>query len=147
MVRSIARFLSTRYELLFDREIAARNTPIFGGLTEDRYVSTFLDGRIFGDARSDSTLPDRVSEAIEVLRISALSSYEDTRISTGALLFGLLPDACHPLPPRPLDTLPYSSELTSIRSFHRICDGLRTMALVDGTGYMVELVDVQEWAQ
>src|SRR6202035_4622976 len=74
MLRSIGRFLSTRYELLFDREIAARNTPIFGGLTEDRYVSTFLDGRVFGDIRSASTLPDRISEAIDVLRISAPSS-------------------------------------------------------------------------
>ncbi len=147
MVRSIGRFLSTRYELLFDREIAAQNLPIFGGLTEDRYVSTFLDGRVFGDTTSAATLPDRVSKAIEVLRISALSSYEDKRISTGALLFGTLPDACHKLPSRPLDALPYSSELTSIRSFHRICDGLRTIALVDGSGLMVELVDVQEWAQ
>ncbi|HXR15505.1 MAG TPA: hypothetical protein VN777_04770 [Terriglobales bacterium] len=147
MVRSIGRFLSTRYELLFDREIAAQNMPIFGGLTEDRYVSTFLDGRVFGDTTSAATLPDRVSEAIEVLRISALSSYEDKRISTGALLFGTLPDACHKLPSRPSDALPYSSELTSIRSFHRICDGLRTIALVDGSGLMVELVDVQEWTQ
>jgi hypothetical protein len=146
MVRSIGRFLSTRYKLLFDSE-AALNMPIFGGLTEDRYVSTFLEGRVFGDTRSVATIPDRVSNAIEVLRISALSSYEDKRISTGALLFGTLPDACHKLPSRPSDALPYSSELTSIRSFHRICDGLRTMALVDASGFMVELVDVQEWAQ
>jgi hypothetical protein len=147
MLRSIGRFLSTRYELLFNREIAAGNMPIFGGLTEDRYVSTFLEGWVFGDAKSAATLPDRISEAIEVLRISALSSYEDKRISTGALLFGTQPDACHPLPPQPVDALLYSSELTSIRSFHRICDGLRTLALVDARGFMVELVDVQEWAQ
>jgi hypothetical protein len=103
LVRSIGRFLSTRYELLFDGEAAARNMPIFGGLTEDRYVSTFLDGRVFGDTRSAATLRDRVSDAIEVLRISALSSYEDKRISTGALLFGTMPmpDACHKLPSRP----------------------------------------------
>src|SRR6202030_2085726 len=141
------RFLYTRYELLFDREMAARNMPIFGGLTEDRYVSTFLDAKVFDDATSAATLPDRVSEAIEVLRISALSSYEDKRISTGALLFGSLPDGCHSLPSRPVDALPYSSELTSIRSFHRICDGLRTIALVDRAGLMVELVDVAEWAR
>src|SRR6266566_8802030 len=116
MLRSIGRFLSTRYKLLFDSETAARNMPIFGGLTEDRYVSTFLDGRVFDDTRSAATLPDRISDAIEVLRISALSSYEDKRISTGALLFGTLPDACHKLPSRPLDALPYSSDLTSIRS-------------------------------
>ena len=147
MLRSILRFLSARYELLFDREIAARSMPMFGGLTEDRYVSAFLDARVFDDARSAATLPDRVSEVIEVLRISALSSYEDKRISTGALLFGTLPDACHALPAHPAGALPYSSELTSIHSFHRICDGLRTVALVDGSGRMVELVDVQEWAQ
>src|SRR5208282_662082 len=147
MVRSIAKFLSTRHELLFDPDVAAQNMPLFGGLTEDRYVSTFLDGRVFDDAGSVGALPDRISEAIEVLRISALSSYEDKRISTGALLFGTLPDACHKLPSRPLDALPYSSELTSIRSFHRICDGLRTIALVDGSGLMVELVDVHEWTQ
>ena len=147
MVRSIGEFLSTRYQLLFDSDTGARNMPIFGGLTEDRYVSTFLEPRVFDNVRSAAALPDRVSEAIEVLRISALSSYEDKRISTGALLFGTLPDACHKPPSRTSDALPYSSELTSIRSFHRICDGLRTMALVDGSGYMVEVVDVQEWAQ
>jgi hypothetical protein len=147
MVRSIAKFLSTRHELLFNPDVAAHNMPIFGGLTEDRYVSTFLDARVFDDAVSAATLPDRVSEAIEVLRISALSSYEDKRISTGALLFGAWPDACHSVPSQPADALPYSSELTSIRSFHRICDGLRTIALVDEKGFMVELVDVQEWAQ
>src|SRR5438477_6175253 len=59
MLRSICRFLSTRYELLFDREIAARNMPIFGGLTEDRYVSTFIDARVFDDATSAAALPDR----------------------------------------------------------------------------------------
>ncbi|HTC33281.1 MAG TPA: hypothetical protein VK724_07915 [Bryobacteraceae bacterium] len=147
MVRSITRFLSTRYELLFNREVAAQNLPIFGGLTEDRYVSSFLEGSVFDDVTSAVTLPDRVSEAIEVLRISALSSYEDKRISTGALLFGSFPDACHPLPAEPADALPYSSELTAIHSFHRICDGLRTIALVDARGHMVELVDVQEWAE
>ena len=103
MVRSIAKFLTTRYELLFDRDVAAHNMPIFGGLTEDRYVSTFLDGKVFDDATSAATLPDRVSEAIEVLRISALSSYEDKRISTGALLLDrgrTLATPCHRSPLR-----------------------------------------------
>lgn len=105
MVRSIAKFLSTRLELLFNRDATVQNLPIFSGLTEDRYVSTFLDGRVFDDAISAATLPDRVSETIEVLRISALSSYEDKRISTGALLFGAWPDACHTVPSQPADSL------------------------------------------
>jgi hypothetical protein len=101
MVRSIGRFLSTRYELLFDRESAARNMPIFGGLTEGRYVSMFLDARAFDYTRSAATPPDRISEAIEVLRISALSSYEGKRISTGALLFGSRPMRVTPCRPGP----------------------------------------------
>jgi hypothetical protein len=147
MVRSIGRFLTARYNLLFNSEIAVRNPAIFAGLPEDRYVSAFLDGSVFDTVGSLTDFRDRISAAIEVLRISALSSYEDKRISTGALIFGSWPDACHSLPPQPPDALPYSSELTSIRSFHRICDGLRTIALVDRNGLMVELVDVQEWAQ
>jgi hypothetical protein len=142
-----ADFLATRHELLFDREIPVQTLPIFGGVHEDRYVSSFLEGNVYENARSVVSLPDRVSRAIEVLRISALSSYEDKRISTGALLFESFPDACHSVPARPDGALSYSSDLTSIRSFHRICDGLRTLALVDATGAMVELIDVEEWAQ
>ena len=40
MVRSIAQFISTRHQLLFACELATRNMPLFGGLTEDRYLST-----------------------------------------------------------------------------------------------------------
>src|SRR6202163_4905204 len=147
LVKSIGKVLSTRYQLLFNAEVVARSSEIFNGLPEDHYVSGFLDPYVFAGAATFSTVIDRVSEAIEVLRISALSTYEDRRISTGALLFGFQPDACHALPSHPAEALPYSSELTSIRSFHRICDGLRTIALVDEKGLMVELVDVQEWAQ
>lgn len=39
----------------------AQNMPILSSVTEDRYVSTFLDERVFDDALSVATLPDRVS--------------------------------------------------------------------------------------
>jgi hypothetical protein len=146
LLQSIGKVLSTRYRLLFNADVAARSSEIFSGLPEDHYVSAFLDPHVFAGAETLAKVVDRVSEAIEVLRISALSTYEDRRISTGALLFGFQPDPCHSLPPRPADALPYSSDLTSIRSFHRICDGLRTLALVDREGLMVELIDVEEWA-
>jgi hypothetical protein len=146
LLKSIGKVLSTRYQLLFNAEVEVRSSEIFGGLPEDHYVSGFLDPYVFAGAATLAKVTDRVSEAIEVLRISALSTYEDRRISTGALLFGFQPDACHALPTQPAGALHYSSELTSIRSFHRICDGLRTVALVDRAGLMVELVDVAEWA-
>ena len=145
LLKGIGKVLSTRYQLLFNADVVA-SSEIFNGLPEDHYVSAFLDPYVFAGAATLSKITDRVSEAIEVLRISALSTYEDRRISTGALLFGFQPDACHALPSHPAEALPYSSELTSIRSFHRICDGLRTVALVDRQGLMVELVDVAEWA-
>jgi len=145
MLESISKFLSNRYEVLFGRDVPAQNLPAFGGIIEDRYVSAFLQQ---GHGRTNEfATPDRASEAIEVLRISALSSYEDKRISAGALLFGPFPDACHSLPRLPAGAIPYSSELTSIRSFHRICDGLKTVALVDSAGLMVELIDIHEWAR
>ena len=147
LLKSIGKVLSTRYQLLFDAEVGARSSEIFSGLPEDHYVSGFLDPYVFAGAAKLAKVADRVSEAIEVLRISALSTYEDRRISTGALLFGFQPDACHALPTQPAGALPYSSDLTSIRSFHRICDGLHTVALVDRAGLMVELVDVAEWAR
>jgi hypothetical protein len=147
LLRAIGRALAARYQLLIDPRAATHATAIFSGLPEDRFISAFLETGKFESAMSLAAATDRVSEAIEVLRISALSTYEDKRISTGALLFGSLPDGCHSLPPRPAEALPYSRELTSIRSFHRICDGLRTIALVDRDGLMVELVDVQEWAE
>jgi hypothetical protein len=146
LLKGIGKVLATRYQLLFNAEVVARSSEIFNGLPEDHYVSGFLDPYVFAGAATLAKVTDRVSEAIEVLRISALSTYEDRRISTGALLFGFQPDACHELPAQPSGALHYSSELTAIRSFHRICDGLRTVALVDREGLMVELVDVAEWA-
>jgi hypothetical protein len=147
LLMGIGKVLSTRYQLLRDAEVVARSSEIFSGLPEDHYVSGFLDPYVFAGAATAAKVIDRVSEAIEVLRISALSTYEDRRISAGALLFGFQPDSCHALPSKPAGALPYSSDLTSIRSFHRICDGLHTVALVDRAGLMVELVDVEEWAR
>ncbi len=81
MVRSIGRFLSTRYELLLDRETAAQNMPIFGGLTEDRYVSTFLDVRVFGDTRSAAS-----NQCAQLVRGQTNLDWRLTiRISTGCV--------------------------------------------------------------
>lgn len=74
------------------------------------------------------------------------STYENRRISTGALLFARYPDPCHEPPVTPVGALRYSPALTSIRSFYRLCDGLQTLALVDQNGFLAEIVDVEEWA-
>ena len=146
LLDSIWRVLSARYQLLFDAALAARRLHLFQGLPEDRYVSAFLDPTPYTGIAAPSPLPDRIVDAIQVLRLSALTTYENRRIETGALLFGALPEDCHPPPPSPPSALPYSPALTEIRSFHRLCDGLQTLALVDRRGLLVELVDVGEWA-
>jgi len=146
LLDSIRRILSARYQVLFDVSLAPQRLQLFRGLPEDRYVSAFLDvaPHSYGDRAAPP--PDRVSDAIEVLRVSALTTYENRRIETGVLLFGAMPEECHPLPSRPAGAMPYSIDLTRIRSFHRLCDGLQTLALVDREGFLVELVDVHEWA-
>jgi hypothetical protein len=144
LLRSIARVLSLRYRMLIDSDMAAERIAMFRGLPEDRFVSAYLDPAPY--AQGSTIVLDRVAEAIDVLRISSSSTYENRRINTGVLLFGHVPDPCHEPPPRPEGALPYAQDLTTARTFYSLCDGLRTLALVDASGRMVELVDVAEWA-
>ena len=147
LLMCIGNVLSTRYGLLFDADLAARSFHLFRGLPEDRYVSAFLDETPYTKNPMPIWKADRIADAIEVLRVSSLTTYENRRIATGVLLFGSQPDACHSLPPLPEGALRYTDALTSIRSFHRLCDGLQTVALVDRDGLLVAIVDIQEWTQ
>ena len=147
LLKSVSRVLSARYRFLIDRELASKALELFRGVPEDRYVSAFLDPLPYTGVDSLLNTPDRVADAIDVLRISALTTYENRRIVTGVLVFGSQPDPCHIGPPKPAGALPYAMALTSIRSFHRLCDGLQTLALVNEEGLLVELVDVQRWTE
>src|SRR5215813_12577187 len=145
MLESVRAVLTTRYHMLRDADRTGLDVERFWGLPEDRYVSAFLDRRPY--AERGQVRPDRIAEAIEVLRTSALTTYENRRISTGALLFGTAPDPCHDLPECPPGALRYSSALTPIRSFHRLSDGSKTLALVDQSGYLVDVIDVEHWSK
>ena len=145
LVRSIGAVLASRYRIVLDTRRAQRRFDVFRGLSEDRYVSAFLDCGPYDDPEWNGQ--DRLEDAIEVLRTTSLSTYENRRISTGALLVGKSSDPCHQLPSRPLNPLRYSPPLTSIRSFYRLCDGLQTLALVDEDGFLAEIVDVEQWAE
>ena len=147
LLRSIALVLSARYELLTNDALAAQSFQLFRGLPEDRYVSAFLDSAPHASGEAIAGVPDRIADAIEVLRTSSMSTYENRRISTGVLLFGSHPDPCHLPPPTPDNPVRYSHVLTSIRSFHRLCDGLQTLALVDNGGMLAELIAIRDWAQ
>jgi hypothetical protein len=145
LLRGIGAVLDSRYRMIADTDRAEQRFELFGGLPEDRYVSACIDGAPYAQAIWQG--PDRVEDAIEVLRTSSLSTYENRRISTGALLFGKYRDPCHEPPLTPFGALRYSPALTSIRSFFRLCDGLQTLALVDQNGFLAEIVEVEEWAR
>jgi hypothetical protein len=144
LLKSIGAVLDSRYRMIADSDRVEQRFELFRGLPEDRYVSAYVDGD--PHAHGIWKGPDRVEDTIEVFRTSSLSTYENRRISTGALLFGKYPDPCHEPPVTPVGALLYSPALTSIRSFYRLCDGLQTLALVDQNGFLAEIVDVEEWA-
>jgi hypothetical protein len=146
-IGGIGRVLSIRYRVATHPILAAQGTHLYRGLIEDRYVSAYLDSAGYRDPESASVKPDRITDAIEVFRLSAMTTYENRRISTGVILFGSQPDACHILPSLPPGALRYTSDLTTTRSFHRLADGLNTLAVVDRNGLLVELVDVEQWAE
>jgi hypothetical protein len=96
MLESVSVVLNARYRMLRDADRNGFDVDRFGGLPEDRYVSAFLDPRPYSD--TSRLRLDRIADAIEVLRTSALTTYENRRISTGALLFGRSPDPCMSFP-------------------------------------------------
>jgi hypothetical protein len=145
LLKSIGAVLDSRYRMIRDQSLVEQRSELFRGLPEDRYVSAFIDSRPYAGKVWEG--PDRVEDVIEVLRTTALSTYENRRISTGTLLFGTQPDPCHTLPTTPPGALRYSLALTSIRSFYRLCDGLQTLALVDQEGRLAEVIDVEQWAE
>ena len=147
MVRRIGNVLQARYQILMDGQRAVQNFYLFRGLPEDRYVSAYLDPGPYRSGEALTAAGDRITSAIEVLRTSSSTTYENRRIETGVLLFGPHKDPCHLPPPLPEGALAYGNDLTAIRSFHRLCDGLQTVALVDSAGRLVEIVDVAEWAR
>lgn len=145
LLKGIAAVLEARYRMIADIDRVEKRFELFRGLPEDRYISACIESAPY--AQEIWQGPDRVEDAIEVLRTSSLSTYENRRISTGALLFGKYPDPCHEPPVTPPGALPYSPSLTSIRSFYRLCDGLQTLALINQNGLLAEIVDVEEWAR
>ncbi|HME10436.1 MAG TPA: hypothetical protein VKG25_25510 [Bryobacteraceae bacterium] len=147
LIQSIGAVLAARYRFLFGANIDSPALDLYRGLPEDRYISAFLGQETYHAASTVMASSDRIAEAIAVLRLTSSMTYENRRISTGVLLFGVHPDPCHALPETPPGAVAYADALTTIRSFHRLSDGLQTVALVDRAGLLVELIEVQEWAK
>jgi hypothetical protein len=142
MVRAIGAVHTMRYHHLFQSFNPAR-LELYRGGSEDHYVAAFLEPEAYAPP---TTRPSRIASAIQTLRTAALSTYENRRVSTGALLIGSDADGARASRPAAIDALPYGVELTALKSLHRLCDGRRTLFLVDRAGRLAEIIDIERWA-
>lgn len=143
--RAIGAVLAARYRTILNPQLMVERSDLFRGAIEDRYVGGF-----FADApyalRGETAPSDRVAEVIEILRVAALSSYENQAISSGVLLLEGDQDPVGQYPASDRFWPHYTGALTSIKSFFRLADGLRTLFLVANDGRLVDIVDVERWA-
>ncbi len=146
LAQAIGTVLAARYQAILNPRIIAERGELFRGAIEDRYVGAFLDPRAYAiddrEARAD-----RIAAIIELLRVAALSSYENRPISTGVLLLGTTQDPLrHHGKSRPFGSWTTES-LTSIKSFFRLADGTRTVFLANAEGRLLDLIDIDRWGR
>lgn len=141
--RAIVSVLEARYRASFDPALMAERLDMFRGVIEDRYVGAFLEDVPY-TIEDVASRADVIAKAMEVLRVAALSRYENREISSGVLLLDTSADpargACRVRP-----TLDYAEGLTAVKSFYRLSDGLHTAYLVSREGKVLDIVEVDEW--
>jgi hypothetical protein len=135
LIEILIQSLDLRFRGMFDSDVAHRGER-FDYALEDVILTEYLD----------PPDPFRVPAVLESLRVAALSTYENRRASMGALLLGTPVD---PLLPSwvNLEGAPkFNARLTAIKGFHRLCDGVKTVFLVDRQGDLMRAVDINRWA-
>jgi hypothetical protein len=145
LAKAIGRVLAARYRAIFDPKQMLERGELFRGAIEDRYIGAFLDDA--GREPRAVARADVAANAIEVLRVAALSSYENHAISSGVLLLEGETDPIRAHPVEDAHVYRYTSALTGIKSFYRLCDGLRTLFLVNSSGSVLDLVEVSRYAR
>jgi hypothetical protein len=143
--RAIGSVLAARYRAIFDPRLMAERGDLFRGSIEDRYLGAFLDGAGYRIETREGRA-DIIATAIEVLRVAALSSYENRPISSGVLILEHERDPARPDRPVPAGASSYSQALTAIKSFYRLSDGLDTLFLVNRHGLVLDIVEIARWA-
>jgi hypothetical protein len=81
-----------------------------------------------------------------MLRVAALSSYENRPISTGVLLLGTSADPVHPGVPPTSVVMSYTESLARIKSFFRLAEGVHTLFLASAEGRLLNIIDIRRWA-
>jgi hypothetical protein len=147
LAQVIGAVLAARYHAILNPRIIAERGDLFRGVIEDRYVGAFLDHKAY-TIETREARADRIASVIELLRVAALSSYENRPISSGVLLLDGERDGEHVIQPTaPELQYKYSPALTGIKSFFRICDGLQTLFLVNNVGTVLDIVEVARYAK
>jgi hypothetical protein len=144
LARAIGTVLAARYRAIFDPKQMLERGELFRGSIEDRYVAAFLDSAA---VPGKPPRVDLIATAIEVLRVAALSSYENRAISSGVLVLDSDDDPVHPRHVAPDQLYGYSQALTAIKSFYRLSDGMETVFLVNGNGQVLDIVEVARYAE
>jgi hypothetical protein len=140
LARAIGTVLAKRYRALFDPKQMLERGELFRGAIEDRYIGAFLDPVAYTDP--SQTRADLIASAIEVLRVAAMSSYENRSISSGVLILDSDDDPHRPRGPLAEQAYVYSQALTTIKSFYRVCDGVHTVFLVNQHGFVLDVEDI-----
>jgi hypothetical protein len=144
LAQAIGAVLAARFSAILNPRIIAERGDLFRGAIEDRYVGAFLDKRSYAIEAREARA-DRVASVIELLRVAALSSYESRPISTGVLLLGTSEDPLRPGVVMPSTAPAYTESLTTIKSFYRLADGMRTVFLANSEGRLLDLIDIERW--
>jgi hypothetical protein len=146
LIRAIGRVMELHHQVLF-RWSRMSLLQLRRGMPEDHYVAACVEPSAYS---AEAPSPSRIAEAILTLRTMALSTYENRRVITGALIVGpgvnTERSSSHLIRPTPPEALSFGVELTSLKSLRRLCDGRRTLFLVDQQGKLADLVDIRPWA-
>ena len=143
LAKAIGSVLALRYRAIFDPKQMLERGDLFRGAIEDRYISAFLNAQEQNDAAHARA--DLVATALEILRVAALSSYENKAISSGVLLVdddGRVPLAATGPGGQ---SYKYAPALTGIKSFYRLSDGIETLFLVNRDGTVLDIVEVARY--
>lgn len=135
LIRATLSVIERRFRAIYDPEGSELGSTLEFE-PEDQIVAEYL-----GTPQSD-----RIPAALEALRGAALSTFENRRVSTGALLLGTPEDPAYPGRVNPPGAPRYGIRLSAIKSFHRVCDGVRTLYIVDSSGDLAWPVDIARWA-
>jgi hypothetical protein len=144
LARAIGAVLAVRYRAILNPRVIAERGDLFRGAIEDRYVGAFLDEQSY-TIETRETRADRIAQVIELLRVAALSSYENRPISTGVVLLGTNEDPCRPQESVRPSAARFTEQLTGIKSFYRLADGVRTVFLANAHGELLDIIDVDRW--